>query len=76
MTLTTGEKIRTLPVRNNQTVLIGITALNREKKLWGTDADEWRPERWLESLPETLLEAKVPGVYSHLYVSHLGGVFS
>lgn len=41
---------------------------NTNKELWGEDAEEWKPERWLSSLPEALKEAKIPGVYSHLWV--------
>lgn len=28
-------------------VLISILGANRNKDVWGADADEWRPERWL-----------------------------
>jgi hypothetical protein len=34
----------------------------------GPDALEWKPERWLTPLPESIMESKVPGVYAHLYV--------
>jgi hypothetical protein len=30
------------------------------------DAHEWKPERWLSPLPETITDSKVPGVYAHL----------
>lgn len=33
-----------------------------------TDALEWKPERCLSPLPDALLEAHIPGVYSHLLV--------
>lgn len=42
---------------------------NRNKALWGEDADEWKPERWLLPLPKTLEDAHIPGVYSHLLVN-------
>jgi hypothetical protein len=64
---TDGAEIREVPIRENQNVIIGMGASNRNKALWGPDADEWRPERWLSSLPDALCEAKIPGVYSHLY---------
>ncbi|EIN05410.1 cytochrome P450 [Punctularia strigosozonata HHB-11173 SS5] len=66
VTLTNGQIITELPVRENQTVIIGIAAVNRSQIIWGTDADEWRPERWLEPLPDSVVNAKIPGVYSHL----------
>ncbi len=44
-----------------------LRACNHNKALWGDDALEWKPERWMGELPRELLEARVPGVYSHLY---------
>ena len=41
-------------------------ALNRSKAIWGEDAEEWKPERWLSPLPESVAEAKVPRIYSNL----------
>ena len=49
-------------------ILIDIEASNCNKEIWGEDADEWKPERWLDPLPSALEEAHIPGVYSHLYV--------
>ena len=42
--------------------------IHRDKAVWGEDALEWKPERWLAPLPESVLDAKVPGVYSNLCV--------
>ena len=33
------------------------------------DALEWKPERWLSPLPQAVIDAHLPGVYSHLYVA-------
>ena len=48
--------------------IIGVNCwvVNRDKDIWGTDAHEWKPERWLAPLPRELEEARVPGVYSNL----------
>lgn len=47
-------------------VFIGIMAANRISEYWGEDVMEWKPERWLKPLPDSVLEAHVPGVYSNL----------
>lgn len=39
---------------------------NISKDLWGDDAHEWKPERWLTPLPSTVTEARIPGVYSNM----------
>ncbi|RXW23112.1 hypothetical protein EST38_g2743 [Candolleomyces aberdarensis] len=43
-----------------------------EKYLWGPDSYEWKPERWLTPIPDKLVEARIPGVYSHL-MTFIGG---
>ena len=61
-----GELIKEIPVPKDTAIVIGIRACNRNKALWGEDALEFKPERWLSPLPETLSNAHVPGVYSNL----------
>ena len=55
-------------VPKDTTVYIGILSSNRNKALWGEDALEWKPDRWLSPLPNSITEAKIPGVYSNLCV--------
>ncbi|KAI0713831.1 cytochrome P450 [Earliella scabrosa] len=50
-------------------------ASNKNKALWGEDAGEWKPERWLAPLPEVLEDAHIPGVYSNL-MTFSGGIRS
>ncbi|TFK83044.1 cytochrome P450 [Polyporus arcularius HHB13444] len=50
-----------------------LRACNHNQALWGDDALEWKPERWMGELPRELLEARVPGVYSHLMTFSAGG---
>jgi hypothetical protein len=41
--------------------IISILAANRHRGMWGADANEWRPERWLSSsltIPSEAQEAK------------------
>ena len=53
----------------NTMIYVGILASNQSQALWGDDAHEWKPERWLKDLPDNVSEARIPGVYSHLLVS-------
>lgn len=60
--------ITSLFVPNGATVFINIVGVNRDHGIWGDDADEWKPERWLAPLPGTVADAHIPGVYSNTYV--------
>ncbi|KAI0355250.1 cytochrome P450 [Trametes cingulata] len=61
-----GSKITEIFVPKDTSLVIGIISWNRSKDVWGEDALEWKPERWLSPLPTSVTEAKVPGIYSHL----------
>jgi len=43
------EEISAIPVAKNQRLVISILAANHNKAVWGEDASEWKPERWLKS---------------------------
>jgi len=43
-------------------IYLGIVSVNTDKQIWGPDALEWKPERWLSPLPQSVIDAKVPGV--------------
>ncbi|KAK7060040.1 cytochrome P450 [Favolaschia claudopus] len=70
--LTNGDFVSELPIAKGQTVLVSIEAVNRDPEIWGPDADKWRPERWIEGLPESVDNAAVPGAFAHT-LSFLGG---
>ena len=61
-----GKMIREIPVPKDTTVIVGLLSSNQNKQIWGEEALEWKPERWLSPLPESVTEAKIPGVYSNL----------
>lgn len=61
-----GKEITELHVPKGTFLIISIDGSNTNPDLWGSDSFEWKPERWLSPLPDALLEAKIPGVYSHL----------
>ena len=71
-----GTMISEVPIPKDTTVFIDIYSSNTRKALWGDDAHEWKPERWLSRLPDAVLDAKIPGVYSNLYVQFLQDTYS
>ena len=58
--------ITELAVPKGTVAIQNLWACNTNKALWGEDAYEWKPERWLAPLPPALEEARIPGVYSNL----------
>lgn len=66
-----GTLLSAIPVTKGMWIIADVQASNCNKELWGDDADEWRPERWLSPLPSALEDARIPGVYSHLWVALL-----
>ena len=65
---TDGTVITEVPVPKGTTILLNLRACNTNKALWGEDACEWKPERWLRPLPKPVEEARIPGIYANLYV--------
>ena len=59
-------------VPKNTEIVVGIKACNTDKDIWGDDAYEWKPERWLSGLPASVSDARVPGVYANLLVFDVG----
>jgi cytochrome P450 len=58
-----------IQVQAGTMVVLGTAAVNRDPAIWGLDADQWVPERWLQPLPETVVDAYLPGVLSHMWAS-------
>ncbi|KAB5591161.1 Cytokinin hydroxylase [Ceratobasidium theobromae] len=61
-----GKEIREIQVRKGTGIHVGIRLANRSKKTWGEDANEFKPDRWLERLPNSVSDARTPGVYSSI----------
>ena len=75
-----GKPVQEVHIKNNTKLIISIIAANRSKEIWGEDAEEWKPERWLgQSGPDDQKEKdgdlfssqsrgvakeQLPGVYS------------
>ncbi|KAJ8494978.1 hypothetical protein ONZ51_g1961 [Trametes cubensis] len=67
-----GSLINAVPVTKGMRIATDIEASNCNREIWGEDAYEWKPERWLEPLPPAVDDARIPGVYSHL-MTFIGG---
>ena len=61
-----GREMHEIVVPKDTTIMVSVLNCNRDPALWGPDSYEWKPERWSSPLPDTILEAPVPGIYSHL----------
>ena len=67
-----GQEISELVAPRGTIALVHHQASNANKALWGEDAAEWKPERWLSPLPSALEDARIPGVYANLSVCSSG----
>ncbi|KAJ7833848.1 cytochrome P450 [Mycena olivaceomarginata] len=66
----TGEKIKELLIEQGTAVYLGLGAANRSPTIWGPDAAEFKPERWLNPAKP---ESKLPGAYSGMMTFLSGG---
>jgi len=67
-----GRTMHDIVVPKDTNVIISILNSNCDPALWGPDSYEWKPERWLSPLPETIRKAPVPSIYAH-QMTFLGG---
>jgi len=68
-----GSTITEIPVPAGTDIIVSILASNRNPAIWGSDVLEWKPERWLSPLPQSVADAHVPGIYSNLMTFNAGG---
>lgn len=45
----TGETISEIPIAAGQVIQVSICAYNRLKSVWGDDANDWNPMRFIET---------------------------
>lgn len=55
-----GSLVSNFPVRAGQPLIISIVTYNRRKDIWGDDALEFKPDRWLR-LPDAVRNNGIPG---------------
>ncbi|KAH9917678.1 cytochrome P450 [Epithele typhae] len=70
---TDGKAITELFVPAGTLVIGNNVGYNYDTAIWGADAHEWRPERWLAPLPESVTDNKAHGMYSY-HMGFGGGV--
>ncbi|PIL34328.1 cytochrome P450 [Ganoderma sinense ZZ0214-1] len=70
---TDGTVITEVPIQKGTYVILNLRACNINKALWGEDAREWKPERWLAPVPKAVEDARIPGIYSNLTTFLSGG---
>ncbi|KAF6741777.1 cytochrome P450 [Ephemerocybe angulata] len=63
---TDGKVVQSIYVPKDTIINIPIQAVNEDPGIWGPDSYDWKPERWLSPLPDSVHEARIPGVYSNL----------
>lgn len=63
-----GQILQSIPLPANTNIVMSIIDSNRNADVWGPDAQQWKPERWLSPLPGSVADAKIPGVYSNTCV--------
>ena len=57
-----------MAIPKGTTVILDLAGVNMDEDIWGADAKVWRPERWLENIPESVAKSHVPSAYSHMLV--------
>jgi cytochrome P450 len=65
---TDKSEIEEIFVPRSTNVIVSILGANRSQDIWGQDAYEWKPERWLSALPKTVTDAHLSGVYTNMLV--------
>ncbi|KAF8212641.1 cytochrome P450 [Mycena galopus ATCC 62051] len=67
-----GKPMHSLSVTKGTTVYIAITAANHNKRIWGEDALEFRPERWTNGKADSVT-TKMCGIYGNTMSFNGGG---
>ena len=65
----TGRELNEIVIRKGTPVYVGLGATNRSTSLWGEDAAEFKPERWMgrHAHESTVEQIKTPGIFSNMY---------
>ena len=61
-------QINEIPIKKGQRVMVSILGANHSTRIWGEDAEQWKPERWLNAKLTEVATEQLPGVYHSTYV--------
>ncbi|KAH9940395.1 cytochrome P450 [Epithele typhae] len=59
-----GRTLTELPIAAGTRIFVPIGAIQTSRAVWGEDALEFKPDRWLQDTPEAA--ARFPGIWSNL----------
>ncbi|KAF8690353.1 Cytochrome p450, partial [Rhizoctonia solani] len=59
-------------VPKGATLHVSLGAANQDRRTWGDDAKVFRPDCWLEPLPKSVMDSRMPGIYAST-MTFLGG---
>ena len=66
ITTASGRNVDHISVAQGAAVLVPIRTINRSEAIWGTDAKEFKPERWLDNESGLTPKAKEVQGYHHI----------
>ncbi|KAI5117517.1 hypothetical protein M0805_009525 [Coniferiporia weirii] len=66
VTTASGESVDCITVAGGASLVVPILAVNRSEAIWGADAKEFKPERWLDGEAGLTPKAKELQGYHHL----------
>lgn len=72
LTPTLTVLIHILRIAKGDSVSIPALLIHRSTDLWGPDANEWKPERWMDECGISVAAKTIPGLYSNT-LAFLGG---
>ncbi|KZV83332.1 cytochrome P450, partial [Exidia glandulosa HHB12029] len=64
-----GQVMNEIKVQMGDVIFVPITVLNRAEDIWGSDAHEFRPERWMNMSEKA---SNIPGIFAGL-ATFIGG---
>jgi len=67
-----GTDIHEIHIPKGTGIMVGVIGANCNPEIWGDDSYQWKPDRWLSPLPDTVIQTHFPGIYSNM-MSFSGG---